>query len=57
MSWSIAPTDEFVGVWISQADCSDRRVCGCLDSPEATSTQKPNDPISTDLGWIAKRER
>ncbi len=37
MRWSIAPTDEFVGVWIPLDSSgfldSYRRVCGCLDSP------------------------
>jgi hypothetical protein len=31
MRWPIAPTDEFVRVWISLADCSDRRIRECLD--------------------------
>jgi hypothetical protein len=38
MRWPIAPTDEFVGVRIPLADCSDRRVRGCLDSGFPTSS-------------------
>ncbi len=36
MRWSIAPTDEFVGVWIPWIP--DRRVCGCLDSLDSRPT-------------------
>ena len=37
MPWTIAPTNEFMGVWNPLDDCSDQRVYGCLEPLSETS--------------------